>query len=232
MNFYYGLMDLENKIWEFAEESDKRIYDEEGHVKDLMFFVTETQWKELLDGQNQGLDIVVDNDEVVNAEKGRFFINNNGEWEKKTNEQFNLEKAQAKAKELVNSLYEIKAKKAYGGITINSVLVFETNQTAITNTVASLALMNDTDTANWKFYTLTGEPAFQLVTKQQLAYIAGVARGMMNDSFTVEGQFNLMLSNMTVEDLLSESIVTSFLEEAQAAMDAISSEIIIPTLDV
>ena len=61
------------------------------------------------------------------------------------------------------------------------------HQKTITNTVASLALMDDTATANWKFYTIGGEPVFQTVTKLQLASIAKFGRDIMDEAFKVEG---------------------------------------------
>ena len=66
---------------------------------------------------------------VFNAEPGRYYLDDDG-WHKKTDEEFNNEKAAEKKQYLVNKIYEIKAAKAYGGIIINDLLVFETNQTS------------------------------------------------------------------------------------------------------
>lgn len=128
-------------------------------------------------------------------------------------------------KGLVNSIYQIKADKAYGGVIINDTFVFETNQTSITNTVASLALMADTATANWKFYTVSGEPYVQQVSKLQLAGIAQFGQNMINETFAVEGQANTQLSTATVEQLNSEEWRKNFLAEIQAEMDKVNNKL-------
>lgn len=130
-------------------------------------------------------------------------------------------------KELINNLYKIKADKAYGGVIINDTFVFETNQTSITNTVASLALMDDTATANWKFYTIDGEPVFQTVTKLQLASIAKFGRDMMDEAFKVEGQANTDLSTATVEQLNSEEWRNDFTADVQTKMDEVNNKLTI-----
>lgn len=130
-------------------------------------------------------------------------------------------------KELISGLYKIKADKAYGGVIINDTFVFETNQTSITNTVASLALMDDTTTANWKFYTISGEPVFQTVTKLQLASIAKFGRDMMDEAFKVEGQANTDLSTATVEQLNSEEWRNDFTAVVQTKMDEVNNKLTI-----
>lgn len=130
-------------------------------------------------------------------------------------------------KELISGLYKIKADKAYGGVIINDTFVFETNQTSITNTVASLALMDDTATANWKFYTISGEPVFQTVTKLQLASIAKFGRNMMDEAFKVEGQANTDLSTATVEQLNSKEWRNDFTADVQTKMDEVNNKLTI-----
>lgn len=130
-------------------------------------------------------------------------------------------------KELISGLYKIKADKAYGGVIINDTFVFETNQTSITNTVASLSLMDDTTTANWKFYTISGEPVFQTVTKLQLASIAKFGRNMMDEAFKVEGQANTDLSTATVEQLNDENWRNDFINGIQAEMDEVNNKLTI-----
>lgn len=224
MNFYYGLVDTENKAWGFLEETDDRAWKDKEHtqLKETMIFLTAEQWQQVLSEQSRGRQIVGYGGECFTAEQGRYYVDDNGVWQMKTDEEFNQEKATAKAEELVNTLYEIKAEKAYGGVVINNLLVFETNQTAITNTVASLALMTDESTANWKFYTIQGQPIVQQVTKAQLAGIAMFAQNMINQCFAVEGTYNTQLQAATVAQLIDEEWTTEFVENAQAAMDAIS----------
>lgn len=229
MNFYYGLVDEENKAWGFVEETDNRAWEDAEHtiLKETMIFLTKDQWQQILAEQSMGRQIVGYNGECFTAEQGRYYIDDDGVWQRKTDEQFNAEKAAAKAKELVNTLYEIKAGKAYGGIIINEMLLFETNQTAVTNTVASLALMSDQATANWKFYTLQGAPSFQVVTKAQLAGLAAFAQNMMNQCFAVEGTYDAQLQQATVAQLTDDEWVATFVAQAQAAMDEINNNITI-----
>lgn len=226
MNFYYGLVDEENKAWGFLEETDDRAWEDKEHtiLKDTMIFLTSDQWQSILSQQSAGRQIVGYNGECFTAEPGRYYVDENGVWCMKSDEEFNQEKANEKREELINVLYEIKAAKAYGGVTINNLLVFETNQTAITNTVASLALMSDDSTANWKFYTKTGVPTVQAVTKAQLAGIAQFAQNMINQCFAVEGQANTQLQAATVENLIDETWVNNFKSTVQTAMDEINSD--------
>lgn len=141
------------------------------------------------------------------------------------NENYDTECAEERKKELINNIYQIKADKAYGGVIINDTLVFETNQTSITNTVASLALMSDTATANWKFYTMNGEPYVQQVSKLQLAGIAQFGQNMINETFAVEGQANTALSTATVEQLNNEEWRNNFLTEVQTEMDKVNNKL-------
>lgn len=126
---------------------------------------------------------------------------------------------------LVEALYSMKAKKAYGGIIINNLLVFETNETAKTNIVSSVAFMGDSDTAEWKFYTIAGEPFFQPVTKTQLLGLANFGRSMINDCFRVEADYNNQLKQATQEDLNNDEWVETFISNAQADMDEVNNHI-------
>lgn len=141
------------------------------------------------------------------------------------NVNYEAEKALDYKKELINDIYEIKANKAYCGVIINDMLVFETNQTSITNTVASLALMSDTATANWKFYTVGGEPYVQQVSKLQLAGIAQFGQNMINECFAVEGQANENLQNATIEQLNDEVWRNDFINGVQAEMDKVNNKL-------
>lgn len=141
------------------------------------------------------------------------------------NENYETELAQERKKELINNVYQIKADKAYGGVIINDALIFETNQTSITNTVASLALMGDTTTVNWKFYTIAGEPYVQQVSKLQLAGIAQFGQTMINETFAVEGQANTTLSMVTVEQLNDEEWRSTFISNVQTEMDKVNNKL-------
>ena len=135
------------------------------------------------------------------------------------------ELAQIKLQELVNQIYEIKAKKAYGGVIINDLLIFETNQISITNTVASLSLMNDTSVATWKFYTTTGEPFGQELTKIQLYTIAQFGQNMINECFAIESQYNNILKTATIEQLNDLNWCELFITEVQESMNLINNKL-------
>lgn len=217
MNFYYGLVDEATNAWGFVEETDPRVH------KDMVY-LTREEWQALLAGQSKGLQICYYDGKVFNAEPGRYYLEDDG-WHKKTDDEFNEDKAKEKREYLVNKIYQIKADKAYGGVIINNLLVFETNQTSITNTVASLALMADTASANWKFYTVTGVPSVQKITKVQLAGIAQFGQAMINSCFEVEGAANVQLEAATTEQLIDEEWVAAFEAQVQAAMDKIENHL-------
>lgn len=214
MNFCYGLVDEPTNAWGFIEETDPRRTED-------MIYLTREEWQMLLSEQSQGRQIVCYEGKVFTSEPGRYYVDDEHVWHKKTDETFNAEKAAEKQTELVNKLYEIKADKAYKGVIINDLLVFETNQTAITNTVASLALMADDATASWKFYTVTGEPIIQVINKLQLAGIAQFGQAMINACFVVEGQFNEQLKLATIENLIDPEWCDTFIANAKAAMDEV-----------
>ena len=217
MNFYYGLVDEATNAWGFVEETDPRVH--EG-----MIYLTAEEWMNLLNGQSEGQQIVYYDGQVFLAEPGKYYLDDDG-WHMKSDDDFNQEKANQKREYLVNKIYEIKAEKAYGGVIINDLLVFETNQTAITNTVASLALMSDQGTASWKFYTKQGVPYVQPITKIQLMYIAQFGQNMINQCFAIEGTANTQLEAATIENLLDERWVTKFENTVQTQMDAVSNTI-------
>lgn len=217
MNFYYGLVDEATNAWGFVEETDPRVH--EG-----MIYLTRAEWQELLAGQSRGLPICYYNGEVFNAEPGRYYLDDDG-WHKKTDEEFNNEKAEEARESLIQYAYQCKADRAYGGVVINNMLIFETNQTAITNTVASLALMGDEDTSYWKFYNLQGEPVVQQVNKQQLAFIAKFGQSMINQCFGVEGTFNAQTKELTVAQLINSEFVEGYKAQILAAMEAVPNNI-------
>lgn len=228
MNFYYGLVDTEHNAWGFIEEIDDRAWLDAAHtqLKPTMIYLTQAEWQKVLSEQSAGRQIVGYGGKCFTAEQGRYYVDADG-WHMKTDEEFNNEKATAKREELVNTVYQLKADKAYGGVIINDMLVFETNQTAITNTVASLALMEEDKTASWKFYTVDGTPYVQPITKKQLGYIATFGQNMINDCFQIEGECNEKLKVATVENLVDAEWVKAFEEEVKAAMDAVNNKITI-----
>ena len=214
MNYYYGLVDKATNAWGFIEEIDPRVHEE-------MIFLTRDEWRALLKGQSQGNPIVYYEGKVFNdPEPGRHYLDKDG-WHRKTDEVYFKELADTARASLVQYNYEQKAARAYGGVIINDLLIFETNQTAITNTVASLALMDDTDTTNWKFYNKNGEPVSQDVTKLQIAGIAKFGRKMIDACFKVEAQFNQTIAQASIEDLNNPEYVENLKTQIKEGMEAV-----------
>lgn len=215
---YYGKIDTETHGYGFVLEDDPRRQDD-------FIALTDKEHQKLIDDQCKGLEIVCYDGKVFTAERGLYYQDEQGVWCKKSEEDFNKEKSDEKRIDLVNKIYEIKAEKAYGGVIINNMLVFETNQTAITNTVASLALMSDTATTSWKFYTVDDEPYVQSITKAQLAYIATFGQNMINECFTIEGKYNELLKSATVENLLNTEWVEKFVQDIETEMGTVENNV-------
>jgi len=202
--------------WGFLSPSDERL--ETALVK---IEVSIPQQQQLLSG---GFIVYYDG-EIFNADSRQYYLDENSDFQKISDSEYN-EKIAAETKiNLIQKMYELKANKAYGGVIINNELVFETNQTAVTNTVATLSLMQDTDVSNWKFYDLDGQPKMQTVSKIQLFTIANFARQMINNSFTVEGEFLDTIENATVEQLISKKWVEQLESNAQQAFDDINNHL-------
>lgn len=91
--FYYGLVDTDNKSYGFLEEDDSRVTTD-------MIKLTRSEWEQLLEEQSQGKEIVYYNGKVFTAEQGLYFVDDNGVWQKKSNEEFEQEKAQAEAERI------------------------------------------------------------------------------------------------------------------------------------
>lgn len=221
MTIYYGDVVKETHSYGFVLEDDNR-------RDDTFIPLTEEEHMALLDEQSEGHEIVCYDGKVfTTTEHGRYYVDDDGVWQKKDDETYNKEQADKMRVQLVNDIYEIKAKKAYGGVIINNMLVFETNQTAITNTVASLALMSDTATTSWKFYTINNEPYVQLISKAQLAYIAQFGQEMINKCFAIEGKANEQLRTATVEQLVNTEWVDNFIKTVQTEVNNVDNTIAI-----
>jgi hypothetical protein len=218
--YFCKIQNEDNSVcWGFLSPSDERL--ENALVK---VEVSIEQHQQLLSGGN----IVYYDGEVFNAEENEYYLDENQNFVKRDKSEYDSIKANETRAELVQTLYNMKAQKAYGGVIINNALVFETNQTAVTNTVATLALMNDNDTSSWKFYSINGEPIMQTVNKAQLFTIASFGRKMIDDSFKVEGEYLATLENATVQNLVSKTWVDSFVEDAQADFDAVENKLNVP----
>lgn len=172
-----------------------------------------------------GGTIVYYNGELFNAPEDRYLLDENFDFYKRPDEEYYNEKATKKVFELVDKLYTMKASKAYGGVVINNSIVFETNQTSITNTVANLALLDNADVSNWKFYTVDGVPTMQKVNKTQLWAIANFGRKMIDEAFKVEGDNLTLLKSATNENLNSDEWVNNFISKAQADFDNVENHI-------
>ncbi len=91
--FYYGLTDKENYSWGFLEENDARVTPD-------MVKLTYQQWQALLDGQSKGKEIVYYDGKVFTAESGLYYTDDNGQWQKKTDEEFEREKTETEAERI------------------------------------------------------------------------------------------------------------------------------------
>lgn len=217
--YYCKIQNADGSIcWGFLSPSDARL--ESALVK---VEVTIEKHQELLSGGN----IVYYDGEVFNANQDEYYLDENKDFVKRATSEYNKMRAEEKRTELIQTLYKMKAEKAYSGVIINDAFIFETNQTAVTNTVATLALMSDTDTSSWKFYTKDGVPVMQTVNKAQLFTIANFGRQMIDGSFAVEGQYLQILENATVKNLISENWVNNFIESAQNDFDAVNNELVV-----
>lgn len=78
MKFYYGYI---TDGWGFVDENDPRV-DTENMVE-----LTEEEHLELLQGQSSGLDIVYYDGKVFNAEPDYYYVDDNNEWQKRTEEE-------------------------------------------------------------------------------------------------------------------------------------------------
>lgn len=218
MNYYYGLVDELNNGWGFVEETDPRV--KPGFIK-----LTRQEWINLLNNQSAGEEIVFFDGKVFTTpERGRYYNDAEG-WHKKSDEVYFKEKAEAKQNELINKNFQIKADKAYKGVIINDSLVFETTKEAMSTTIATLALLDDDETTNWKFYNKAGEPTVQKVTKMQVAAIAKLGRKMIDKCFEIEGRYNEIIKSATISDLNSEAWTTTIINQIQNEMDQVNNKI-------
>lgn len=124
---------------------------------------------------------------------------------------------------LTEAMYQLKAQKAYGGVVVNDLYIFETNQISITNTVASLALMGTK--TNWKFYNLEGFPVAIELTKAKLTTIAKFGQKMMEDCFKVEGLANAQIAQESIENINNAQWRNDFIASVKAQMDAVNNHI-------
>lgn len=92
MNYYYGLVDKENLGYGFVEEGDFRITD--NFIK-----ITENEWQSLLEEQSNNKEIVFYDGKIFATEPNIYFIDSNGVWQKRNNEEINKIKKQQKIEE-------------------------------------------------------------------------------------------------------------------------------------
>ncbi len=218
MNYYYGLVDAINNGWGFVEETDSRV--QPGFIK-----LTRQEWINLLNEQSAGNEIVCFDGKVFTTpERGRYYCDAEG-WHKKTDEIYFKEKAEAKQSELINTTYKIKADKAYKGVIINDSFIFETTKEAMSTTIATLALLDEDDTTNWKFYNIQGEPVVQKVTKLQIAAIAKLGRKMIDKCFEIEGNYNEIIKSATISNLNNDAWAKNIINKMQNEMDQVNNKI-------
>lgn len=91
--FYYGLVDAEHNSYGFIEPEDPRVTSD-------MIQVTKEQWQNLLEEQSQGKEIVYYGGQLFTAEQNRYYVDDNGIWQKKTDEEFEQEKTEKEAERI------------------------------------------------------------------------------------------------------------------------------------
>lgn len=128
---------------------------------------------------------------------------------------------------LVEDNYLLKEAKAYGGIYINyqnMQLLFETKTESIVNTTATLGIMSDEDTVNWKFYS-NDIPVSVPLTKTQLGVIAKFGLNMINECFSIEGDANAKVYAASRTEVTDDVWVASFKAKVEEAMNAVPNTI-------
>ena len=95
MKHYYGLIDAESGAWGFIDETDDRRTDD-------MIELTESEWLELLNAQMTGLEIVCYEGKVFTAERNKYYADDNGEWQARTDEEAAQITAEEKAERINN----------------------------------------------------------------------------------------------------------------------------------
>lgn len=95
---YYGLINFDDtlKDYGFLEKGDQRITED-------MLEITEDQWQALLDQQAEGKEIVLYEGELFTAEQGRYYVDENYIWQKRTDDEYDAFK-KALETELIQSL--------------------------------------------------------------------------------------------------------------------------------
>ena len=86
---YYGIIDTENLSYGFVEEGDYRI-------NDNFIELSDKYYQELLEKQAEGFEIVSDNRTVFCAKPNLYFVNAQGLWERKTDEEYEKEQEQTR----------------------------------------------------------------------------------------------------------------------------------------
>lgn len=100
MKYYYGLIDKENLGYGFVPEEDERIEDD-------FIEITEEYHQELLDKQGEGLEIVSDGVTVSTAEPDLYYVDNNGKWQKRTNDEYTNHTANQRKQNFLNEFFLI-----------------------------------------------------------------------------------------------------------------------------
>ena len=87
---YYGLVDTENNGWGFVEEGDERI------TSDFVE-LTHSQWQELMEAQANGYEITGYGGKCFAAEKDKYYVDDTGAWQERTDEELETLQAQRQA---------------------------------------------------------------------------------------------------------------------------------------
>ena len=188
--------------WIVDKEMQPKKQDKIGDLPDGFIYITDAQYAK-----------IIESPEYYIISDGQLVVNPNYE--------------QIKYQEYINQLtqdtYNLKALKAYGGVIVNDLYIFETNQISITNTVASLALMGSK--TNWKFYNLEGFPVAIELTKAQLSAIAKFGQRMMDACFTIEGVANAQIAQESIEHINNAQWRNDFIASVRQQMEEVNNHI-------
>lgn len=81
MNVYYGLVDKETNSYGFVPEENSAYYD------DSFIPISNEYYNQLLTEQSEGKEIVCYNGQVFTAEHGKYYVDENGIWCVRTDEE-------------------------------------------------------------------------------------------------------------------------------------------------
>lgn len=99
MDYYYGLLDIKTKDYGFLTDDHPQVNPE------TMIKVSEEERLQLLEEEKSGKEIVCYDGKVFTAEPEKYYVDDEGNWQKKTDEEFENEKAQRRKEEFEKTFF-------------------------------------------------------------------------------------------------------------------------------